>query len=111
MTTRILSRQVRTFDASTASTSYQVAGNIVTIAAYKITIVNASTKDVNVSDGSTQDAYYVPAGSSISVGEGITGGPQQEDKQASSRSQTQYQVKLPSGVAGTGTIVITVLGY
>jgi hypothetical protein len=108
---RLLSRQVRTFDASTATTSYQNAGNVVTIAAYKISIVNASTKDVNVSDGSSQDAYYVPAGSSISVGEGLASGPQQEDKQASSRSQSQYQVKLPSGVAGTGIVVITVLGY
>lgn len=111
MTTRLLSRQVRTFDATTATTSYQNAGNVVTIAAYKIYIVNASSKDVNVTDGSSQDAYYVPTGTSLAITEGITGGPQQEDKQASSRSMSQYQVKLPSGVAGTGTVIITVLGY
>lgn len=111
MPTRLLSRQVRTIDASTLTTSNQNVGNVVTIAAYKIAIVNASTKDVQVTDGSSQDAYYIPAGSAISVGEGISGGLQQEDKQASSKSQSQFQAKLPSGVAGTGTVVITVLGY
>lgn len=108
---RLLQRQVRTIDASTLTTSNQAVGAVVTIAAYKIAIVNNSTKDVNVSDGSANDAFYVPAGSALSIGEGLASGPQQEDKQATVRAQTIYQAKLPSGVAGTGTVVITVLGY
>lgn len=111
MTTRLLLRQVRTIAASTLTTSLQNVGAIITIAAYKITIVNTSTTDIQISDGSTSDNYYIPAGTTLSVGEGITGGPQQEEKQASTKSQTQFQIKLPSGAAGTGIVVITVLGY
>lgn len=109
--TRLLKRQVRTIDASTLTTSNQAVGNVVTIAAYKISIVNASTKDIQVTDGTTNDAFYIPAGSALSIGEGITGGPQQLDKQASVPANTIYQAKLPSGVAGTGILVITVEGY
>jgi|GEM_PF-2628018 hypothetical protein len=111
MTTRLLKRQVRTIAGSSLTTSNQNVGSIVTIAGYKVSIVNATTTDVNISDGTPSDAYYIPAGSTLSIGEGIPGGPQQEDKQASEPSQTQFQAKLPSGSAGTGTLIITVLGY
>lgn len=111
MPTRLLLRQVRTLGGSSLTTSFQNIGAVVTIAAYKITFVNATTTDVVISDGSTSDNYYIPAGSTLSIGEGLASGPQQEDKQASTKSQTQFQAKLPSGVAGTGIFVITVLGY
>lgn len=111
MPTRLMKRQVRTIAGSSLTTSYQAVGAIVTIAAYKIAIVNATTTDVTVLDGTTNDAYYIPAGSTLSIGEGVSGGGQQEDAKASEPANTTYQAKLPSGVAGTGTLIITVLGY
>lgn len=111
MINRLLSHQVRTIDGSTLTTSFQNLGAAITIAAYKIAIVNSSTTDVQISDGSLSDNYYIPAGSTLNVGEGLASGPQQEDKQASTKSHSQFQVKLPSGSAGTGTVVITVFGY
>lgn len=111
MPNRLLKRQVRTIAGSSLTTSFQNVGALVTIAGYKISIVNNTTTDVNISDGTSSDAFYIPASSTLSIGEGITGGPQQLDKQASIPSQTQYQAKLVSGAAGTGTLIITVLGY
>lgn len=111
MATRLLRRQVRTLSGASLTTSYQAVGTVVTIAAYKISIVNATTTDVQVEDNTSNDAFYIPAGSTLSIGEGITGGPQQLEKQASVPANTIYQAKLPSGVAGTGTLVITVEGY
>lgn len=109
--TRLLKRQVRTIAGSSLTTSYQGVGAVVTIAAYKLAIVNNTTTDVNVLDGTTNDAYYIPAGSALSIGEGLSSFGQQEDAKASVPANTTYQAKLPSGVAGTGTLVITVLGY
>lgn len=111
MPTRLLKRQVRTIDASTLTTSNQALGAVVTIAAYKISFVNSSTKDVQISDNTTNDSWYIAAGSTLSVGEGLTASKFQFDSQASVPSQTVYQIKLPSGVAGTGTVIMTVLGY
>lgn len=111
MSTRLLKRQVRTLAGSSMTTSYQAVGALVTIAAYKLSIVNATTTDLNIEDGTSNDAFYIPAGSTISIGEGITGGPQQEEKMAVVPAQTTYQAKLPSGSAGSGTLIITVEGY
>lgn len=111
MPTRLLKRQVRTIAGSTLTTSYQAVGALVTIAAYKIAIVNATTTDVNVQDQTTNDAYYIPAGSTLTVGEGLTAYGQDEDTKASEPSQTTYMAKLVTGAAGTGTLVITIFGY
>lgn len=111
MPTRLLKRQVRTIDGSTLTTSYQNLGAVTTIAGYKTALVNASTADVEIIDGTTSDAYYLPASSTLSIGEGLSGSGQQEDKMASTPSNTQFQIKLPSGSAGTGFVVITVEGY
>ena len=108
---RLLLRQVRTIDGSTLTTSYQNVGSKVTIAGYKISIVNASSTDILISDGTANDPFYIPANSTLSIGEGIAGGPQQLVRQASEPAQVQYQAKLNSGAAGTGYVVITVLGY
>ena len=109
--TRLLKRQVRTIAGSSLTTSYQAVGAVVTIAAYKISIVNATTTDVNILDGTTNDAFYIPAGSTLSIGEGLTASGQQEDTKASEPANTIYNAKLVSGAAGTGTLIITVLGY
>lgn len=108
---RLMRRQVRTLAGASLTTSYQAVGLVVTIAAYKISIVNSTTTDLTVIDQTTNDAFYLPAGSSISVGEGLSGSGQPLDRMASVPSQTVYMAKLPSGVAGTGILVITVEGY
>jgi hypothetical protein len=111
MPTRLLKRQVRTIAGSSLTTSYQAIGSVVTIAAYKLAIINATTTDVNIEDQTTNDAFYIPAGSTLSIGEGLGGFGQQEDAKASAPSQTIYTAKLVSGSAGTGILVITVEGY
>jgi hypothetical protein len=107
----MLVRNIRTIAGSSLTTSYQNVGVVTTISGYKMCIVNATTTDVQVSDGSASDAFYVPAGSSISVGEGLSGSGREMDTKASFMKGIQLQAKLPSGSAGTGTLVITVIGY
>lgn len=111
MPTRLLRRQVRNIDGATLTTSYQNLGTVVTIAAYKIAIVNSSTTAVQIQDQTTNDAFYIPAGSTLAIGEGLTGSGQYEDTKATEPANTQYQIKLSSGAAGTGFVVITILGY
>jgi hypothetical protein len=108
---RLMKREVRTIAGSTLTTSYQNVGNLVTIAAYKLAIVNDTSTDVYITDQTSNDPYYIPADSTLSIGEGLSSGLQQLDKSASEPSQTQYQAKLVSGSAGTGTLIITVFGY
>lgn len=111
MPTRLMKRQVRTFSGASLTTSNQAFGLVVTIAAYKIAFVNSTTTDVQVTDNTTNDSWYLPAGSTLSIGEGLTSSKNQFDNQAIVPSQTVYQIKLPSGVAGTGIVVMTVEGY
>lgn len=106
----MFNRNVRTIDTSTLTTSYQNLGNALTIVGYEVAIVNPGTKDVQISDGSAADAYYIPAGSTLSIGKGNSSYGRDQDNQASFRKGAQLQVKLPSGVAGTGTLVVTVIG-
>lgn len=107
---KFLSRNVRTIASSTLTTSFQNVGTVTTIVGYKISFVNATTTDVVVTDGSSQDNWYLPAGSTLSVGEGLSSYAAQADRQASTEKGIQFQAKLPSGSAGTGTLVITVIG-
>jgi hypothetical protein len=107
----ILNRNVRTIAGSSLTTSYQNVGAVLTIAGMKIAIVNATTTDVLVTDGTTADAWYVPAGSTICVGEGFKPFSVKDQILYSVEDQTQLQAKLASGSAGTGTLVITVIGY
>lgn len=107
----VMKRRVRTIAGSTLTTSYQNLGTLVDIAAFKIAIVNGSTTDIMISDGTANDAFYVLANSTLSVGEGLAGGLQQLDKQAIVPGNTTYQIKLPSGVAGTGNIAVTIEGF
>lgn len=107
---KLLVRNIRTIAGSSLTTSFQNVGVVTTIVGYKISIVNATTTDVQVSDGSSSDNWYVPAGSTISIGEGVSNYAAQNDRQASVRQGAQLQAKLPSGAAGTGTLVITIEG-
>lgn len=106
----LLSRNVRTFAGASLTTNYQNVGNVTTIVGYKISLVNATTTDVIVSDGSAQDAWYLPANSTLSIGEGVSSFASQLDRQGSTAKGVQFQAKLASGAAGTGILVITVEG-
>jgi hypothetical protein len=108
---RMLNRNIRTIAGASLTTSFQNVGAVTTIVGYKIAIVNATTTDVQITDGSAADAWYLPAGSTLSVGEGLTSPGQQSDAQASTIKGCQFQAKLPSGAAGTGTLVITIEGH
>lgn len=103
----ILSRQVRTIDASTLSGTLTDVGATVTIPGRLVNIVNASTADCQVSDGSSSDSWYLPAGSTISASQTVQS--PQADSAVVAVAQTQYQASTP-GSAGIGTIVITTLG-
>jgi hypothetical protein len=103
---KFLRRNIRTFAGASLTTSFQNVGALINIVGYKITIVNATTTDVQISDGTSNDNYYVPASSTISIGEGVL----PSEAQAPVLENTQFQAKLPSGSAGTGILVITVVG-
>jgi hypothetical protein len=106
-----MKRQVRTFAGASLTTSYQAAGAIVTISAYKLIIINGTTTDVQIQDQTTNDVFYVPASTTLNISEGLSGSGQTEDSKAMVPANTLYMVKLPSGAAGTGTLSITVLGF
>jgi hypothetical protein len=106
----ILKRQVRTFAGASLTTSPQNAGAIVTIAALKLIIDNGTTTDIQVSDGSSNDPFYVCAGHVQTFNQTVRGSGMQQYASVISKAQTQYTVFLPSGSAGTGGLSITVLG-
>ena len=108
--TKLLSRNIRTISGASLTTSYQNVGVATTIVGYKIAFVNATTTDVQITDGSASDAWYIPAGSTLSIGEGISSYAAQLDREGSTAKGAQLQAKLPSGVAGTGILVITIEG-
>ena len=103
---KFFKRNVRTFAGASLTTSPQAVGLQTTIAGYKIAIVNATTTDVTISDGSGQDNYILPANTTLNVGEGVL----ISEGQAPVRMGTQFTAALVSGVAGTGSLVITVIG-
>jgi hypothetical protein len=111
MATRIFRRQVRFLAGSTLTLVYQNLDRPVTIPAYKISIVNATNTDINITDQTSNEPFFIPAGSTLSIGEGLSGFGQLQDTLAVAPANVQYQVKLVSGAAGTGTVIITILGH
>jgi hypothetical protein len=107
---KFLSRNVRTFAGSSMTTSFQTVGAVTTIVGYKIAILNGTTTDVVITDGSSQDNWYVPAGLTYNIGEGISSFAAQGDRMASVEKGAQFSVKLPSGSAGTGNLSIIIVG-
>lgn len=107
---KYFSRNVRTIDGATLTTSFQNVGTVTTIIGYKLYIINGSTADVQISDGSANDPWYAPANTTITIEEGISGYGASLDRLASVRNGTQFQAKLPSGSAGTGNIAIMIIG-
>lgn len=111
MSSSLMKRQVRQVLATSLSNSPQPVGAVVTITARKIAIVNSSDVDVQISDQTSNDPFYLPAGSTIAVGEGISGWGQNQYAQWVVPAQTIYQATIVTGSATTGSIVITVEGY
>lgn len=107
---KYMSRNSRSIDGATLTTSYQNVGVVTTIVGYKIYISNGTSTDVQVSDSSSNDPWYVPANTVLRIDEGVSGFGAQLDRLASTRKGAQLQAKLPSGAAGTGTLAITIIG-
>lgn len=112
MSGRLLKRNIREIAGSTLTTTYQNFGMPITTTAYKISIVNASTADIQVNDETNQDPFYIIAGTAMSIAEGLSGYGQDEDTRAISPNNTQFLIRLPTGATvGAGNITLTVLGW
>jgi len=108
---KLLSRNIRTLAGTSLTTSFQNVGVVTTIVGYKIAFVNTTTTDIQITDGSASDPWYIPANSSLSIGEGGSTYAAQLDRTGSTPKNCQFQAKLPSGSAPlSGILVITVEG-
>jgi hypothetical protein len=103
---RFFKRNIRTILGSALTGTLQNVGAVTNCVGYKVTFVNATSVDIVVSDGTSDDNYYLPAGSTLSIGEGTIA----PEGQAPVRQGTQFQAEAFAGAAGTGTLVITVIG-
>lgn len=107
---QLLFREVKVFAGSSLTGMAQDFGAPTEIATYKVAFVNASNRDVLISDGTAQDDYYLPAGSTLTVGEGFDQEGKALNVQGLFSMQTQLEITGVAGTAGTGTIVATLLG-
>jgi len=110
MAGRILNREVKVFTASTLSGTPQNFGTATAIPCYKVAFVNASTQDVQISDGTGQNNFYLPSGSTLSIGEGFQNNTPQINVQGEFKVGTQFMISSSTGLVGTGSIVATLLG-
>lgn len=101
----LTTREVKVFSGSSLSGTPQDFGDEFEIPASKFSIINASSKDVLIADGSGQDDIYLPAGAAISNGEGYAQSGQNVQVQFSFPVGTQLTIESSDGAAGTGTIV------
>jgi hypothetical protein len=94
------------FDASTLTTSYQVVpSSAFAFPVIMMTVVNDSTKQVNVSFDGVHDACYLRSASDRPLYFQTNAQPLSQKNAIP--AQTQLWLKLPTGVsAGTGTIAI-----
>ena len=106
----LLNRTVLTFAGASLTTSYQNISTLVAISALELIIDNGTTTDIQVSDGSANDPFYVCAGHVQTFHQTVRGSGMQQYASVIVKAQTQYQVKLQSGAAGTGHLSITILG-
>ncbi len=107
---QVILREVKVFDGASLSDTPQDFGTPSVIAAYKVSFVNASNRDVLITDGTSQDALYLPAASTLSIGEGFCQEGKALNVQAVFRSRTQLQIAGVTGESATGTIIATILG-
>ena len=107
---QILERQVFVFAASSLSGSAQDFGVPLTFPAKKWAIINASTMDVEIDDGTGEDSIYMVAGATLAVGEGEANEGKAINIQSSFRIGTQFTITGVLGTPGTGTITLYLFG-
>ena len=104
----VYKRALRTFDTSTLTANFQNLGAVVDFPVSKVSITNTSTIGVLITDGTTEDDIEVPAGGTLSIGEGLS-----QDRGTSTKyvfaANTQLQVKQVTGAAA-GRLVLNCLG-
>jgi hypothetical protein len=111
MSGQLLKREVKTIASSTLTGTAQNFGAITAISTYKVAFVNAGTVDVEISDGTGQNAFYLPASSTLSVGEGMAQEGKAINIQAVFSNKTQLTILSASGSGGTsGEVVATLMG-
>lgn len=110
MTGQLLKREIKSIDGATLSLTLQNFGTKLDIAVNKVAFVNASTTQVEISDGTLQNNFILPANSALSIGEGLENIGNALNILSQFRKGTQLKIKLSSGAAGTGNVVATLLG-
>ncbi len=104
---QLLQREVKTIDASTFTGLAQNFGSATAIVSTKASFINASDVTVEIDDGTGQDAIVLPAGATLSVGEGLLQEGKALNSQASYPIGTQLTI---TAAAGTGTVVAYLFG-
>ena len=107
---QIQTRQVKTFSGASLTGSPQNFGTVLSLAAYKLCFINGSNKDVTINDGTGQDAFYIIAGSTLNVGEGLGTEGKAIQTMGELKKGTQLTITSVDGTAGTGTIVAFIFG-
>lgn len=101
-------RALRTFDTATLTASFQDIGAQVGFPVSKMAIFNPSNVDILITDQLSEDDIEVPAGGTLSLGEGLS-----NDNGTSTKfvfpANVQLQIKQVTGV-GTGIIVMQLFG-
>jgi len=110
MSGQVMLREVKVFDSASLTALAQNFGTETDIPTYKVAFVNASNRDVLIADGSGMDDFYLPAGSTLNVGEGLAQSAMNLNIKAEFPNQTQFTITGVTGVAGTGKVVATIFG-
>lgn len=102
---QIQTREVKVFDAASLTGLAQNFGTALGVPAYKFSLINASNRDIEIEDGTSQDPIYIPAGATFNNGEGYNQVGPALSIQATFPAGTQLTITGVTGAAGTGTIV------
>jgi len=104
----IYKRALREFDASALTGAYQDIGNIIEFPVQKVAFTNTSDVDVYITDQTTNEDFRIPAGGTLSIGEGLFNNNGSSTKFIFSANTT---LKIKQATAsGTGNIIIHLLG-
>ena len=105
-----LYRALRTFDTASLTGSYQDIGAVVPFVVTKAIFINDSDVHVLITDGSSQEDLQIPDGQQVKIEEGHNAtGTRRNTDDCVFLKNTQLQIKQFTG-AGTGYIVILLLG-
>jgi len=101
-------RELRTFDTSLLTASYQDIGDIILFPITNVSIVNTSTVGIFLTDGKSDQDIEVPGGGSLSIGEGLSANATTSVR-AVFTGRTQLAVKQVTGAAA-GKLIINMFG-